>query len=292
MSAYHTPVLLHESIAALLIRENGVYVDATFGGGGHSREILRHLGPEGRLIVFDKDEEALANVPEDGRLIVVHHDFRFVHHYVRYYGHDAVDGILADLGVSSHQFDTAERGFSFRFDAPLDMRMNTQGGKTAADVVNTYTQEELETLFRTYGEVDGARALAKSIVAAREKAPVLTTADLGSAIADALPSFQVHKQLPKIYQALRIEVNAEMRSLEKFLQGAAKALKPGGRLVVITYHSLEDRMVKQFIRERENGLEAVNRKPILPGEEEIIANPRARSAKLRIAQKSEKLWEN
>lgn len=292
MSDYHIPVLLEESVAALVRNPEGVYADATFGGGGHSRAILARLGARARLLAFDLDADAVLQAPEDGRLTLIRGNFRFIENFTRLHAPQGLDGILADLGVSSHQFDTAERGFSFRFDAPLDMRMNTQGGKTAADVVNTYTQEELETLFRTYGEVDGARALAKSIVAAREKAPVLTTADLGSAIADALPSFQVHKQLPKIYQALRIEVNAEMRSLEKFLQGAAKALKPGGRLVVITYHSLEDRMVKQFIRERENGLEAVNRKPILPGEEEIIANPRARSAKLRIAQKSEKLWEN
>jgi 16S rRNA (cytosine1402-N4)-methyltransferase len=288
MSAYHTPVLLHESIAALSIRENGVYVDATFGGGGHSREILRHLGPEGRLIAFDKDEEALANAPEDERLILVHNDFRFVHHYVRYYGHDAVDGILADLGVSSHQFDTEERGFSFRFDnAPLDMRMNVRASKSAADIVNSYSGEDLERIFRLYGEVESSRRLAELIVSSRERKPLETTEDLGRAIAPVLPKFLEHKYLAKVYQALRIEVNGEMTSLEGFMKGAIRSLGQGGRLAVITYHSLEDRIVKNAIREgcQQGLLQRVAKKPILPSEEEISANTRARSAKLRVAGK-------
>ena len=292
MSDYHIPVLLEESVGALVRNPEGVYADATFGGGGHSRALLARLGARARLLAFDLDADAAGQAPEDERLTLIRGNFRFIENFTLLHAPQGLDGILADLGVSSHQFDTAGRGFSFRFDAPLDMRMNAQGGKTAADIVNSYTQEELENIFRVYGEVDGARAVAKSIVAAREKAPVLSTGDLGNAIADALPSFQVHKQIAKIYQALRIEVNAEMRSLEKFLEGAARALKPGGIIAVITYHSLEDRMVKQFIRDRQNGLEPVNRKPILPSEEEVAANPRARSAKLRIAQKTEKSWAN
>lgn len=288
MSAYHTPVLLQESITALSIRENGVYVDATFGGGGHSREILRHLGPEGRLIAFDKDEEALANAPEDERLVLVHNDFRFVHHYVRYYGHDAVDGILADLGVSSHQFDTEKRGFSFRFEnAPLDMRMNVRAGKSAADIVNSYSGEDLERIFRLYGEVESSRRLAELIVSSRDRKPLETTEDLGRAIAPVLPKFLEHKYLAKVYQALRIEVNGEMTSLEGFMKGAIRSLGQGGRLAVITYHSLEDRIVKNAIREgcQQGLLQRVAKKPILPSEEEISSNTRARSAKLRVAGK-------
>ena len=288
MSAYHTPVLLQESITALSIRENGVYVDATFGGGGHSREILRRLGPEGRLLAFDKDEEALANAPEDGRLTVVHNDFRFVHNFVRYYGLGPVDGILADLGVSSHQFDTGERGFSFRFDdAPLDMRMNVRAELSAADIVNSYSGEDLERIFRLYGEVEGSGRLAERIVAAREQRPLETTEDLGRAIAPVLPKFSEHKYLAKVYQALRIEVNGEMTSLEGFMKGAVRSLGQGGILAVITYHSLEDRIVKNAIREgcQQGLLQRVNKKPILPSEEEISLNTRARSAKLRVAGK-------
>ncbi|MBQ2543564.1 MAG: 16S rRNA (cytosine(1402)-N(4))-methyltransferase RsmH, partial [Bacteroidales bacterium] len=241
----------------------------------------------------------LANAPEDGRFKLIHNNFRFIHNYALIEAPDGLDGVLADLGVSSHQFDTAERGFSFRFDGPLDMRMNVQGDKTAADIVNSYTQEELERIFKIYGEVDGAHKLAQLIVSARSKAQILSTGDLGNAIAGALPSFAEHKYLAKVYQALRIEVNDEMRSLEKFLPGAAKALKKGGRLCVITYHSLEDRMVKNFIRSgRTDGVEqkdiygrpsaplkSVERKPIVPQEDEIEGNTRARSAKLRIAEK-------
>jgi 16S rRNA (cytosine1402-N4)-methyltransferase len=300
MSEYHNPVLLNPSIDALLLNADGFYADATFGGGGHSREILRRLSPKGRLMAFDRDEDALAQAPDDPRFILIHNNFRFIHNYTLLHAEEGLDGILADLGVSSHQFDTADRGFSFRFpQAPLDMRMNVQGGKTASDIVNSYTQEELEKIFRLYGEVDNAHQLARLIAAGREDAPILTTDDLDHAIAAALPSFAQHKYLAKVYQALRIEVNEEMRSLEKFLSGAAASLKPGGRLVVITYHSLEDRMVKNFIRSgniagietkdvfgRSSApLKAVGRKPILPEEEEIASNTRARSAKLRIAEK-------
>ncbi|MBQ1655325.1 MAG: 16S rRNA (cytosine(1402)-N(4))-methyltransferase RsmH [Bacteroidales bacterium] len=299
MSEYHNPVLLHQSVDALVLNPDGIYADATFGGGGHSRAILGRLSPKGRLIAFDRDEDALANAPEDGRFKLIHNNFRFIHNYALIEAPDGLDGVLADLGVSSHQFDTAERGFSFRFDGPLDMRMNVQGDKTAADIVNSYTQEELERIFKIYGEVDGAHKLAQLIVSARSKAQILSTGDLGNAIAGALPSFAEHKYLAKVYQALRIEVNDEMRSLEKFLPGAAKALKKGGRLCVITYHSLEDRMVKNFIRSgRTDGVEqkdiygrpsaplkSVERKPIVPQEDEIEGNTRARSAKLRIAEK-------
>lgn len=299
MSEYHNPVLLKESIDALVLNRDGFYADATFGGGGHSREILSRLSPKGRLMSFDRDEDALANAPDDPRFTLIHNNFRFIHNYVLLNAEDGLDGILADLGVSSHQFDTEERGFSFRYSAPLDMRMNVQGGKTAADVVNSYTQEELEKIFKLFGEVDNARRVAQLIAAARSKAPILTTDDLDASIAAALPSFAEHKYLAKVYQALRIEVNEEMRALEKFLSGAAASLKPGGILAVITYHSLEDRMVKNFIKTgniaaEENKdmfgrsiapLRAVNRKPILPSEEEIASNTRARSAKLRIAEK-------
>ena len=304
MSEYHNPVLLTESIDALVQNPAGKYADATFGGGSHSREILSRLSSNGRLMAFDRDEEALANAPDDSRLILIHNNFRFIHNYALYYAEELgdgslLDGVLADLGVSSHQFDTATRGLSFRYDAPLDMRMNAQGGKTAADIVNSYTQEELERILRLYGEVDASRKLSKLIVQAREKAPILTTADLHEAIQSALPAFASHKELAKIYQAFRIEVNDEMRSLEKFLQGATRSLKSGGRLVVITYHSLEDRMVKNFIKsgnidgkvEKDtfgrdlSPLKAVTRKPILPSEQEISGNTRARSAKLRVAEK-------
>ena len=288
MSAYHTPVLLQESIAALSIRPDGVYVDATLGGGGHSREILRRLGPEGRLIVFDKDEEALANAPQDSRLTVVHNDFRFVHNFIRYHGYPSVDGILADLGVSSHQFDTGERGFSFRFEnAPLDMRMNVRAGHSAADIVNSYSGEDLERIFRLYGEVEGSGRLTELIVSARERKPIETTDDLGRAIAPVLPKFLEHKYLAKVYQALRIEVNGEMTSLEGFMKGAMRALGQGARLAVITYHSLEDRIVKNAIREgcQQKLLTRVAKKPILPSEEEISLNTRARRAKLRVAER-------
>ena len=299
MSEYHNPVLLKESVDALITRVDGIYADATFGGGGHSREILGRLSDRGRLVSFDRDEDALKNAIDDPRFTLVHNNFRFIHNYSLIEAEGGFDGILADLGVSSHQFDTADRGFSFRYSAPLDMRMNVQGPTTAADIVNSYTQEELENILKIYGEVDNARRVAQLICAARAKAPVLTTDDLDNAIAAALPSFAGHKYLAKVYQALRIEVNQEMRSLEKFLSGAARALKPGGRLVVITYHSLEDRMVKNFIKSGnvegrmdkdiygrvQTPLRQIGRKPVLPEETEIENNTRARSAKLRVAEK-------
>ena len=356
MSEYHTPVLLSESVSALVTNPSGIYADATFGGGGHTAGVLSRLHEDGFVIAFDRDIQALENKIDDPRLILIHNNFRFIHNYgvlaqrkglaalaageqptagagvasgrpsgsfaeTREYAlspeglpeamssmpeglpeaEGAVfDGILADLGVSSHQFDTAERGFSFRFDAPLDMRMNTAAGKTAADIVNTYDEAALERILRLYAEVDNPRKAARLIVAAREQEPIRTTGQLDKALAPILPKMAEHKVLAKVYQGLRIEVNQEMRSLEKFLEGAAASLKPGGRLVVITYHSLEDRMVKNFIktgnvegREEKDlygrthaPLQAVNRKPILPGEEEIAGNTRARSAKLRIAEKT------
>ena len=305
--------MLDESISALVTNPSGTYADVTFGGGGHTAELLSRLNEDGHVIAFDRDSDAISNRIDDPRLTMVRADFRFIHNFVLNKAHETtdetlrgkltggLDGILADLGVSSHQFDTAERGFSFRYDAPLDMRMNREGGKTAADVVNEYSQEDLERILRIYGEVDNARKVAQLIVSARDKGSIGTTSELDEAIKAALPKFAEHKYLAKVYQALRIEVNHEMRSLEKFLEGAADTLRPGGRLVVITYHSLEDRMVKNFIRTgRADGkeekdvfgnihapLKAVNRKPILPRESEITANTRARSAKLRVAEKIE-----
>jgi 16S rRNA (cytosine1402-N4)-methyltransferase len=301
MSEYHTSVLLDESVTALVGSTDGVYADATFGGGGHTSEILSRLSINGRVLAFDRDSDAIANKPDDSRLTLIRSDFRWIHNHVLHQGYkDGIDGVLADLGVSSHQFDTAERGFSFRYEAPLDMRMNQEAEKTAADIVNGYEYEDLEKILRLYGEVDNSRKIAQLICKARETSQIATTGDLGKAIESALPKFAEHKFLAKVYQALRIEVNQEMKSLEKFLSGAAASLKPGGKLVVITYHSLEDRMVKNFIKagniegkvEKDffgnatAPLKAVNRKPILPTEEEISSNTRARSAKLRIAEKA------
>ncbi|MBR1509186.1 MAG: 16S rRNA (cytosine(1402)-N(4))-methyltransferase RsmH [Bacteroidales bacterium] len=321
MSEYHIPVLLAESISALVTNPDGLYADATFGGGGHTAYLLSRLHDGGRVIAFDRDIDAIQRAPEDPRLTLIHNNFRFIENYAeqvrrsldfarddkgearddrREIGPAVFDGILADLGVSSHQFDTAERGFSFRFEeAPLDMRMNRESKLTAEDVVNTYDEADLERILKLYGEVDGARNMARLIVQARNQAALKTTGDLDRAIARMLPKNAEHKLLAKVYQALRIEVNQEMRSLEKFLEGATRSLKDGGRLVVITYHSLEDRMVKNFIKtgnvegtehkdlygRTQAPLEAINRKPIIPTEEEISANTRARSAKLRIADR-------
>lgn len=301
MSAYHVPVLLNESISALDIREDGIYVDATLGGGGHAREILARLGKKGRLLAFDQDSDALENAPQDERLIPVHNNFRFVGNFVHYYGLEPIDGILADLGVSSHQFDTGERGFSFRFDAPLDMRMNRMGGKSAADIVNEYPQEELARIFHRYGELDKPGKAAELICLSRQTAPIRTTGDLSKAVEKLYTDFTGHKFLAKLFQALRIEVNHEMQALEDFLTGSLKSLRPGGRLSVITYHSLEDRMVKNFMKTGNTEgvlqkdfygkaavpFEILTRKPVVPAEEEIRRNTRSRSAKLRVAAKRE-----
>ncbi|MBE6222873.1 MAG: 16S rRNA (cytosine(1402)-N(4))-methyltransferase RsmH [Bacteroidales bacterium] len=299
MSEYHIPVLLAESVSALITNPDGTYADATFGGGGHTAAVLSRLNDDGRVIAFDRDIDAINGALKDPRLTLVHNNFRFIENYARHEGVQ-FDGVLADLGVSSHQFDTAERGFSFRFEeSPLDMRMNQEARLTAAEVVNSYAEADLERILKLYGEVDGARNMARLIADARSNGEIRTTGDLDRAIARMLPRGAEHKVLAKVYQALRIEVNQEMRSLEKFLDGACRSLKPGGRLVVITYHSLEDRMVKNFIKTGnvegemiqdmygrvQAPLEAVNRKPILPSEEEIAGNTRARSAKLRIAER-------
>ena len=299
MSAYHIPVLLNESVSALDIKSDGIYIDATFGGGGHSREILSRLGPDGRLISFDRDTDAIRNAPDDQRLILVHNNFRFVENFVKYNGFDGVDGVLADLGVSSHQFDSGKRGFSFRFDAPLDMRMNQKAKRNAADIVNTYSQEDLTKIFKIYGEIDKPWRAAELICKARAIEPVQTTAQLSKVVEKMYNPQTEHKFLAKLYQALRIEVNLEMQALEDFLSGALSVLKSGGRLSVITYHSLEDRMVKNFMKtgntegevkkdfygKIESPFEIITRKPIIPDEEEISSNTRSRSAKLRVAAK-------
>lgn len=299
MSAYHIPVLLEESVSALALKRGGVYADVTFGGGGHSRLILEKMDKESRLIAMDRDSEALENAPKDKRLILVHNNYRFLSNYVRYHGFDKLDGILADLGVSSHQFDTEERGFSFRFDSPLDMRMNTLAKHTAADILNSYQEESIADILYKYGEVEKSRRIAQLICREREKSEIKTTGHLNSLLAPVLPKFSEHKYLAKIYQALRIEVNEEMRALELFLDSTKDILKSGGILAVITYHSLEDRMVKNLIKSGntsgeevkdiygrfDSPFEPVSKRPILPTEEEIASNTRARSAKLRVAKK-------
>lgn len=298
ITEYHIPVLLDESVSALNIKEDGIYVDATMGGAGHTREILRRLGKKGRLIAFDRDADAIANAPDDKRLTIVRNNFRFIENYMMLFGIKA-DGILADLGVSSHQFDTGERGFSFRFEAGLDMRMNRNGGRTAADVIASCTEGELAEILKNYGEVEKSGKMAFLICKYRETHPIENTTDLYEAIKDALPKNAEHKFLAKIYQALRIEVNGEIRSLEEFLTGCGKTLKTGGRLSVITYHSIEDRIVKNYMKYGNTGgsaekdlfgntareYEIITRKPVLPTEEEIHGNTRARSAKLRVAEK-------
>ena len=300
MGTYHTPVLLEESVSALALSRGGVYADVTFGGGGHTREILGRMDNSSRLFAMDKDSDSLANAPQDKRLTLIHNNFRFLNNYIKFHGVQKLDGILADLGVSSHQFDTEARGFSFRFDSPLDMRMNTLAKHTAAYILNNYSQEDISLILYKYGEVEKSRKIAQLICTERERCEIKTTTDLNRIVAPVLPKFSEHKYLAKIYQALRIEVNAEMRALELFLEGTKEVLKPGGRLVVITYHSLEDRMVKNFLRSGntagiiekdlyghfETPFTIITRKPIIPGEEEIASNTRARSAKLRIAIKN------
>ena len=297
---YHVPVLLEESVSGLNIDPDGVYLDLTFGGGGHSREILKRL-KDGCLIGFDQDSDALANVPDDSRFIFVNHNFRYLRNFLRYCGYDEADGILADLGVSSHEFDEAGRGFSFRFDAELDMRMNQRSRLKATDILNTYSEENLIRIFRNYGEVDNVRRLVDLIVKARTEKMITRSEEFLQVIAPCVPKQKEKKYLAQVYQALRIEVNGELEALEDMLKEAERALRPGGRLVVITYHSLEDRIVKNFLKSGnfegkvekdfyghvKRNFELVNRKVIVPSEEEIERNPRARSAKLRIAEKRE-----
>ena len=297
---YHVPVLLEESVSGLNIDPDGVYLDLTFGGGGHSREILKRL-KDGCLIGFDQDSDALANVPDDSRFIFVNHNFRYLRNFLRYCGYDEADGILADLGVSSHEFDEAGRGFSFRFDAELDMRMNQRSRVKATDILNTYSEENLIRIFRNYGEVDNVRRLVDLIVNARTGKMITRSEEFLQVIAPCVPKQKEKKYLAQVYQALRIEVNGELEALEDMLKEAERALRPGGRLVVITYHSLEDRIVKNFLKSGnfegkvekdfyghvKRNFELVNRKVIVPSEEEIERNPRARSAKLRIAEKRE-----
>lgn len=297
---YHVPVLLKESIDGLAIQPGGVYVDVTFGGGGHSREILRRLGPEGHLYSFDQDADAEKNIVDDDRFTFVRSNFRYVKQWMRYYGVERVDGLLADLGVSSHHFDDAERGFSFRYeDAPLDMRMNKRAALTAADVVNGYSEELLADIFRLYGELKQARKLASLIVKARTQQRIATTGDLLSVLGVDTESSQWKKDMARLFQALRIEVNHEMDALREMLCGATDVLGEGGRLSVITYHSLEDRIVKNvmkagnaegrvsqdFFGRVEAPFRPVNNKVIVPSPEEQQQNPRSRSAKLRIAEK-------
>ncbi len=297
---YHIPVLLGESVDGLSVRPGGVYVDATFGGGGHSREILRRMDGHAHLYSFDQDADARANAPEgDERFTFVYSNFRYLANWMRYYGVEAVDGLIADLGVSSHHFDDAERGFSFRFDAPLDMRMNGRAGDTAADVVNRYTEERLADVLYLYGEFKNSRRIAAAIVKARGQREVRKINDLLEIVRPLMPREREKKELARVFQALRIEVNHEMDALSELLDAAVRVLRPGGRLSVITYHSLEDRMVKNFMRSgradgkveqdfygrRLSPLRAVNNKVIVPTQEEQERNPRSRSAKLRIAEK-------
>ena len=296
--AYHTPVLLKESVEGLQIKPDGIYVDVTFGGGGHSREIIKHINT-GKLVAFDQDDDALPNLINDERFVFVNHNFRFLKNFLKYHDIDKVDGILADLGVSSHHFDDPERGFSFRFDGELDMRMNQSAKVSAKNIVNEYDEANLARLFWEYGELKNSRKLAKVIADKRSEKAIETVKELTDVLMPFLPKHAEHKFLAKVFQALRIEVNREIEFLKEMLLQTTEVLKPGGRLVVITYHSLEDRLVKNFIRsgvfkgEAEKDFygiadvpfEAVNRKIIVPTDEEIKENNRARSAKLRIAKK-------
>ena len=298
-SVYHTPVLLEESVRLLDIDPAGTYVDLTFGGGGHSRRILSALGDRGRLYAFDQDRDTRDNCPEDSRFHYVESNFRFMRGALRLHGVTRVDGILADLGVSSHHFDAVERGFSFRGSAPLDMRMNQRGGGTAADLVNTLDADALTRILGDWGEIDTPWKVAACIVRARTAQPILTTADLVAAVAPCTPKKDESKFLTKLFQALRIEVNGEMEALKMALEQSLKVLRPGGRLVVISYHSLEDRLVKNFLRsgnfegriekdffgKPETPFEIITRKAVTPTSEELGRNPRSRSAKLRAAAK-------
>ena len=295
---YHQPALLHECIEGLSINPSGIYADLTFGGGGHSQEILGKLNVDGRLIAFDQDEDSLANAFDDERFTLVNENFRYLKNFLRLHKAFPLDGILADLGISSHQIDTPERGFATRFEGPLDMRMARSQGITAAQMVNTYPEEKLLSVFKLYGEISNARQLASEIIRSRIK-PITTTGELKEAIKTCIPHNYESKYLAQVFQAIRIELNDEMGALQAMLKQCADSLKPGGRLVIISYHSLEDRLVKNYIKtgNTEGILEkdfygniiapfkSITRKPITPAAEEIKSNPRSRSAKLRIAQK-------
>lgn len=295
---YHVPVLLKKSIDALDVKSDGVYADLTFGGGGHSAEILRRLGDDGRLMVFDQDADALQNLPDDHRVVPVHANFRYLRQFMRYHGLQGFDGILADLGISSWQIDKKERGFSFRFDADLDMRMNEQAPMTAADILNDYPKDKLTTILRTYGELKNARSVADKIFTARNEKPLRTTGQLTEVLTPLAKKGAEHKFFAKVFQALRIEVNQEMEALKEMLAQTVECLKPGGKLVILSYHSLEDRLVKNFFRAGniEGNIEKdfygnqispfaqVSRKPVQADEEDISHNPRARSVKMRIAE--------
>jgi len=297
-ATYHTPVMLHECIEALNIKPNGVYVDVTFGGGGHSRAILEKLGPKGKLIGFDQDDDVRANLPNDSRFIWVNHNFRFLKNFLKYHHIKAADGILADLGVSSYQFDEGSRGFSYRSDAVLDMRMDQQSTPDARDVLNKYSEEQLIYIFKSYGELKNSRKIAKTIIDAREHKSIETINDFLSAIERVTPFKDKYTFLSQVFQAVRMEVNKELEVLGKFLYDTTDSLAKGGRLVVMSYHSLEDRLVKNFIASgnieghikkdlygnSSNPLKALS-KAVSPSEEEIDRNPRSRSAKLRIAEK-------
>jgi 16S rRNA (cytosine1402-N4)-methyltransferase len=297
---YHTTVLLKETVEGLAIKENGVYVDCTFGGGGHSKLILEKLGPNGTLIAFDQDADAWRNLPEDRRLIAVTENFRYLKRFLRLHGAPLVDGILADLGVSSYQFDTGERGFSTRFDGPLDMRMDHRSELTAAVVLQTYTEAKLHLLFERYGELRNAKQLAKHIATQRPKAAITTTQDL-KAFLEPVIKGNPQRYLAQLFQALRIEVNDELGALRELLEQSAQCLKPGGRLSIISFHSLEDRLVKQFVKngawqieedplglapKMQSPFKEVYKKPIEASAEELAKNPRSRSARLRIAEKN------
>ena len=296
---YHVPVLLEESVGGLDIKPGGVYVDVTFGGGGHSREILRRLDDKGRLFGFDQDEDAERNIVDDNRFTFVRSNFRYLRNWMRYYGIEQIDGLLADLGVSSHHFDDETRGFSFRFDAPLDMRMNKRSGQTAADILNNYTEEQLSDIFYIYGELKNARRISSAIVKARSNQRIETTGDLMNVTEACFMREREKKEMAKMFQALRIEVNHEMDTLKEMLDGACELLRAGGRLSVITYHSLEDRIVKNmmkagnaegkvvqdFFGHTMSPFRQIGNKVIVPSDEEQQRNPRSRSAKLRIAER-------
>lgn len=297
--SYHNPVMLHESVDGLDIKKDGIYVDVTYGGGGHSKEILKRLGDKGRLIAFDQDADVEGNVVKDERLVMVPQNFRYLKNYLKMYGIPQIDGLLADLGVSSHQFDVGERGFSIRFDGPLDMRMSKSNLVTAAKVVNEYSEEDLVRLFREYGEINNAKKLVFEIVSKRMGSKFKTTTDLIEVAEKLVPGKMKNKYLAQVFQALRIEVNSELEVLKDLLVQSKEVLKPSGRLVVITYHSLEDRLVKNFLKKGSFSGELekdffgnqlvdfklITRKPVTPSNEELKLNNRARSAKLRIAEK-------